>query len=132
MVALTAPLSPDEHPHLYARHVQGCVHGPDVLRMLRYLRRKEGRPLIIIWDRLQAHRAREVSNYVRAHRRDFRLEWLPPYAPDLNPEEQCNAVVKKAMANATPDSIATMRAMARTSFRHLQRRPEYPRLRAFY
>src|SRR5262249_50082379 len=37
LVALTAPLSHEEQPHLYARHVEGTIHGREVVEMLRYL-----------------------------------------------------------------------------------------------
>jgi transposase len=53
---------------------------------------------------------------------DFHLEFLPPYAPELNPEEQCNAVVKKALLNALTGSTDELRRMARREFRRLQRR----------
>ena len=130
LVALTAPLLPDEQPHLYSRHIEGSVHSREVVQMLRYLHQKVGRPLTIVLDRLNAHRSREVLNFVARHAEDFRLEFLPPYAPDLNPEEQCNAVVKKVMLNATPSSIQEMRRLTRRAFRQLQHRPET--LRAFF
>lgn len=100
------------------------------MEALRYFRKKIGQPLIIVWDRLQAHRSREVSRLVAEHPDDYRIEWLPPYAPDLNPEEQCNSVVKNEMRNTLPESASDMRQNARRSFGRLQRRPEV--LRAFF
>ena len=58
---------------------------------------------------------------VTAHPRDYRLEWLPPYAPDLNPEELCNGAVKRATRNAAPESVDALHALARTAFRRLGR-----------
>jgi transposase len=71
-----------------------------------------------------AHRAKAVMAFLAAHPRDFAVVWLPSYAPELNPEEQCNAVVKRALANALPDTLAELQALARREFRRLQRRPE--------
>jgi hypothetical protein len=54
----------------------------------------------------------------------FAVAYLSAYAPGLNPEEQCNAFVKRAMENALPDSVADLHRVARREFARLQRRPE--------
>jgi transposase len=107
---------------LLARHIHGYVKGPDVVRVLRAFQRQLGKKLTILWDRLQAHRSKEVAAYLRTHARDIRIEWLPPYAPDLNAEEQCNAVVKAEMRNNLPENAEDLRRMARRSFDRLRRR----------
>ncbi len=62
--------------------------------------------------------------FLAAHAADFVVAPLPAYAPEINPEEQCNAVVKRAMVNALANSVEELRAMARRQFRRLQYRPE--------
>ena len=52
------------------------------------------------------------------------MEWLPGYAPELNPEEPCNNAVKLAMLNAVPESIDALRALARVNFARLSRKPQ--------
>lgn len=47
---------------------------------------------------------------------------MPPYAPDLNPEELCNGAVKGDLLNARPDSVAHLRQEARRGFIRLGRR----------
>jgi transposase len=115
---------------LYARHFQGYVRGPQVAATLRYLHRKVRRPLVVVWDGLNAHRSAEVLRLTKEHPGLFFLEPLPPYAPDLNPEESCNSVVKSLLRNATPDDVEELRRMARAGFRRLQHRPDT--LRAFF
>jgi transposase len=122
IVCLVAPL--DGPPRLDARHFRGSIHGEQVLVALRHFRRRMGRPLVVVWDRLSAHRATVVQAFVAAHPADYRLEWLPPYAPDLNPEELCNGAVKRATLNALPGSVAELHQSARRSFRRLAQRPE--------
>lgn len=54
----------------------------------------------------------------------MRLPWsLPPYAPELNPEEQANAIIKRRMANALPASIDELHCWACRGIRYLQRHP---------
>lgn len=130
LVALSAPLRRAEKARLLARHVVGSVHGPDVVRFLRYVHRQLQRPVWVVWDRLQAHRSEEVNRFLARHPADFHVEFLPAYAPQLNPEEQANASVKKALLNALPGSIDELRRMARREFRRLQHRPMT--LRAYF
>jgi transposase len=78
----------------------------------------------VVWDRLNAHRGRRTAAFLAAHPRDFAAAYLPAYAPELNPEEPCNAYVKRAMENALPGSVADLHRLARREFRRLQHRPD--------
>lgn len=73
----------------------GCYHllQPDVsidetlvVAVLRQMRRHFRRPLIVLWDRLQAHRSAYLREYL-AKTSDVHVEYFPPYAPELNPVE---------------------------------------------
>jgi transposase len=125
---LVAPLE-GEKARLYARHYSGSIHADEVVDALRYFRRKVGRRLVIVWDRLQAHRSRRVADFVRTHSADFRLEWLPPYAPDLNPEEGCNSMVKSDTRNLPGASEDALYFAVRASFRRVGKQAKA--LRAF-
>lgn len=109
---------------LYARHFRGSVSSPAIIQALRHFRRKLGRPLLVVWDRLNAHRAHRTTAFLAAHRRDFAVAYLPAYAPELNPEEPCNACVKRAMESALPRDTAELHRLARREFRRLQHRPK--------
>jgi transposase len=121
IAALRAPLAGPAR--VYARHFRGSIHGEQVLLALRHFRRRVGRPLVVVWDRLNAHRAKVVQAFVAAHPADYRLEWLPPYAPELNPEELCNGAVKRALLNAAPASVDALHHLARRAFRRLDHHP---------
>jgi transposase len=118
-VALQAPL--DGPARLYARHFRGSMHGEQVIAALRYFRRQIGRPLLVIWDRLQAHRARPVQDFQAARPADYHVEWLPFYAPELNPKELCTGWVKRDLQNAVPASVDELHHFACRSFRRLGR-----------
>ena len=90
---------------------------------LRHFQRHIPGPLIIIWDRLNAHRATAVKEYIAAYP-ELEVEWLPPYAPDLNPEGGCHGNVKQHLRNATPRSISELRAQVDRGFARLCRRPD--------
>jgi len=103
------------------------IRWPQVLGFVRGLLRQLPGPAILIWDRLNAHRSarRRLEPTGRLH-----PEFLPPYAPELNPVENLWSYLKmNPMANLP---IAELRALHATAHRHarsLQRREGL--LRAF-
>jgi transposase len=126
-VSSVVAITPDGR--LLARHFRTSVSSDTVILALRYFRRQIGTPLLVIWDRLHAHRSRATSAFIAAHPQDYAVAYyavayLPAYAPELNPEEQCNACVKRAMENALPGSVADLHRLARREFGRLQRQPE--------
>ena len=54
---------------------------------MQHLQRHIGGKLTIIWDGLPAHRSRVVREFVTSQGPRLQLEWLPAYAPELNPIE---------------------------------------------
>lgn len=62
---------------------------------------------IIVMDNLAAHKVAGIAETIQT--RGARLEFLPPYSPDLNPIEQCWAKIKTALRQA---KARTRRALA--------------------
>jgi transposase len=88
---------------------RGNIRGTDVVHVLRQLRRLVRRPLVLIWDRSSVHRAMVVRRFLARHARTLRVEWLPAYAPELNPVEQVWNHTKYArLPNVTPDNLETL------------------------
>jgi hypothetical protein len=84
VVTLTAPLD-GAPPRLLARHFLGTIHADEVIIALRYFRARLGQPLVIVWDRLSAHRARPLKEFLARHPSDYRVEWLPGYGEEKSP-----------------------------------------------
>lgn len=58
------------------------------VRFLKHLLTQLDRKLIVIWDGSPIHRSKEVKAYLAdGATKHIHLERLPPYAPDLNPDE---------------------------------------------
>lgn len=58
----------------------------ELIHFLRHVRQQLGGPMIAIWDRLAAHRSMAMQKFIQS-RADIWTEYLPPYAPELNPVE---------------------------------------------
>ena len=85
MVALS--LSPcHRHIGLYHHLQRGNIHGPDATAFLRTLHHHLQRKLVLVVDRYSVHRS-AIRTLREARTRWLRVEWLPPYAPDLDPVE---------------------------------------------
>ena len=74
-----------------------------------------GRRVILVWDHLPAHRSKVMKRFLFEQRDWLQIEWLPGYAPDLNPAEGVwNNIKGREMANFCPDYMDE----AVTAFRH--------------
>lgn len=94
------------HVNLYlAYYPRRAVNRLDVIVFLQGLMRHTFRPIILIADRGNIHRAREVKAFIAKNRR-LTLEHLPSYAPELNPMEGVWSNLKAAkLANFCPDTL---------------------------
>ena len=79
-------------------------------------------PVILIWDRLNAHRSALVRRFFERHPR-FHVELLPAYAPELNPVETVWSYLKlNPLANFAPSNVRQLANIATRHTRRLQRR----------
>lgn len=77
----------------------------DVVLFLRELHRQLQQPLIVVLDRFNVHR-KAIRLLQEKHTRWLSVEWLPAYAPDLNPVEAMWSCTKHGdLANFIPDDL---------------------------
>ena len=73
---------------LYMMEQERSFKSQDVVRFLRHLLGQIPGKLLVIWDGSPIHRGRVVKDFLSSGAsRRLKLEQLPGYAPDLNPEE---------------------------------------------
>ncbi len=68
--------------------------------MCRFLDRLAGhfdRKVHLVVDGHSAHRSKKVRDWLVAHPDDVELHFLPPYSPELNPDELVNADLKHSL-----------------------------------
>jgi transposase len=94
---------------------QGNIDVPAVLRFVRRQVARHGR-IILVLDRWNVHRS-AVTCLQRDLGRRVCVEWLPAYAPDLNPAEQIwNHAKYSDLANFAPDDIVHLARRVGLSF----------------
>ena len=104
------------------------VTAEEVETFLRQVQRSLGQKLIVVMDRWAAHR--KAAKALFGDKR-FWIEWLPPYAPDLNPVDNLWGHTKHDdLANLIPDDLPDLERELEGSFDQTRGRPEL--LRSFF
>jgi putative transposase len=87
---------------------------------LDQLRRLMKGPIVVVWDRLSAHKSKVVKTFLIKHPR-IKVELLPPYAPELNPIEYAWGYLKmNPLANRAFRDTMTLAKEAYKASRHIQ------------
>jgi transposase len=102
------------HPH-NLRHADVCHFFRHLLRHLRG-------PVIALLDNAAIHKGEPIRALCRRYPR-LHLEYLPPYTPELNPDEAVWADAKTRLANGRPDDLATLSRRLYATLRALKQSP---------
>lgn len=115
---------------LYFRlHPNNNISSVEVLYFIKQLLQQLKHPIVLIWDRLLAHRANKVKNFIDNTSR-LHVFFLPPYAPELNPVENVWSYLKmNPLVNMALDDLALLAEQTRHHARSIQRKQTL--LRAF-
>ena len=110
--------------NFYFRLYPDAIGGPEVVDFLQALVRHIRRPLLIVWDRLPAHRSTLVREFLAYSEGYIESAYLPPYAPELNPVEYIWAYWKQhELPNVCPKDYWELDERARKTLRRMRRRP---------
>jgi transposase len=108
--------------------VRGGVGAGVFITFLKRLVHGQSRPIYLIVDGHPSHRAKKVKSYVESLQGKLRLFFLPPYSPELNPDELVWNDVKNNGVSRTlvhgPENL--LRAVV-SRLRYLQKTPEHVR-----
>ncbi len=103
---------------LYFEVLDHNLHTEDAEAFVHQLRRQLGRKLLLVWDRLNVHRSAAKS----FDEESIVVEWLPPYAPDINPVEDVWNYSKRAhLANYLPKDVLDLNCAVAVSLGLLKR-----------
>jgi transposase len=98
-------LSPkSKRPGLYFQYHMENIGNEQVADFLRHLLRHLRGQVIVIWDNGRIHKGEPIRKVCRLFGR-LHLEALPPYAPELNPDEGVWNQAKQTLANGRPEDL---------------------------
>ncbi len=106
------------------------IGGPELERFIAELLEHLPHGLILVWDRSPVPRS-ATGRLLRRFGGRLRIEWLPAYAPQLNPDEQVWTQAKyRDLANFLPEDVADLATAVAHSLRRTGTRQ--PLLRSFF
>lgn len=110
--------------NFYFRLYPGAIKSPQVVDFLNALVRAIRLPLLLVRDRLPAHRSRMVRDDIASLEGWIHQEFLPPYAPELNPVEYIWGHWKQhELPNLCPQDYWQLSQAARRTLGRMRRRP---------
>ena len=109
---------------------EGSVTAKVFREFLRRLMRGAAQPIILVVDGHPIHKAKLVKDYVALQEGKLKLVLLPPYSPQLNPDEQVWGYIKPRVAKQIPENKLELKTFVIAALRHLQKLPEL--LKSFF
>lgn len=110
--------------NFYFRLFPGAIRSPQVVQFLGHLLRHLRGKLLVIWDGLPSHRSGRVKAFVVGQQDRLLLEFLPAYAPELNPVEYLWGHWKHhELPNFCPKNFGELSDHGRRALRRMRRRP---------
>ena len=111
--------------------VEGRMNAGKFIEFLKRLLHNAKRPVFLIVDGHPSHRARKVFEFVRKTKGKLRLFFLPPYSPELNPDELVwNHLKNHGVGKRVVRSREELKRVVIGHMRFLQKTPDL--IRAFF
>lgn len=96
------------------------------IEFLEQIRKQhKNRKVIVVEDQARPHIAGKVGKYVEKHKKSFALYYLPPYSPELNPDENVWEYLKeKGLKTHQAQSVKELKGLVNRRMKSMQKRPE--------
>lgn len=87
----------------------------------------EPKKIFMIVDNLRVHKSKLVNDWVEAHKERIELFFLPPYAPELNPDEYVNRSVKTEIRSRAPTKTTELKKRVQRFMQKMSRKATFIR-----
>ena len=114
------------------RLFEGSLKKQLLIAFLENLVKGSDRMIYVIMDNLPVHKGKEVSAWAEKNADKIVLFYLPPYAPDLNPDEYLNNDLKQNVhrVSGLPHTKEELKSNVLRYMRHIQKSPA--KVRAYF
>lgn len=103
---------------------KGRVGAQTFKEFLKRLFHNAQKPIFLIVDGHPAHKAKMVAKYVESVKERLRLFFLPPYSPELNPDELVwNNLKNQAVGRKIIETKAQLTRIVLSHMKKIQRSP---------
>lgn len=109
---------------VYWKLYEGSINSGKFLEFARHLIRNKRHKVFLILDNASPHRSLILKEWAAKNSGKIELNYLPPYSPDLNPDEHTNADVKQGVGARRPKKTKEeLAAATEAHMRMLKRTP---------
>lgn len=95
-----------------------------LITFLQRLIRETGRKIYVIMDNLRVHHSMKFNEWLKVNEDKISVHYLPPYSPELNPDEYLNGNLKKSVhSGISPRTKAEIKKKTRRFMQSQQKAP---------
>ena len=103
---------------------QDTMNQQRLIRFLERLVRSSERKVFLILDNLKVHHGKLVAAWLEKRKDKIEVFFLPPYAPEYNPDEYLNHALKRSVhSGQLPYTSVDISHKIRSFMRNLQHHP---------
>ena len=107
------------------------MNADKLIDFMRRLVHDSPRKVFLILDNLKVHHSKKVMYWLEKHKDEIRVFYLPPYAPEYNPDELLNSDLKRSISKRrSPRSVEELTHNVRSHLKRVQLRPA--KVRSFF
>lgn len=101
---------------------EGSMNQQHLILFMRNMLRTSKQKVFLILDNLKVHHGKMIAEWVSKHQDKIELFFLPPYAPESNPDEYLNHALKLSVhSGELPEDRLDIRHKTNSFMRSLQR-----------
>ena len=107
------------------------MNSDKLIDFMRRLVKDSKRKVFLILDNLRAHHSKKVKAWLEKHKAEIEVFYLPPYAPEYNPDELLNSDLKRGISKKSmPMSEKELERNVRSHMKSVQLNPN--KIKAFF
>lgn len=107
------------------------MNADKLIDFMRRLVKDSKRKVFLILDNLRVHHSIKVRVWLEKHKAEIEVFYLPPYAPEYNPDELLNRDLKRGISKKSmPRSEKELERNIRSHMKAVQLRPD--KIKAFF
>lgn len=101
------------------------MNSDKLIDFMRRLVHDSSKKVFLVLDNLRVHHSKKVTEWLEKHKDDIEVFYLPPYAPEYNPDELLNSDLKRGIGKRpSPRSAEELEHNVRSHLKSVQLRPE--------
>lgn len=100
------------------------MNSQTLIRFMKRLIKDSGQKIFLILDNLRVHHSHMVKDWLKDHKTEIEVFFLPSYSPELNPDEYLNCDLKIGVHSKVP--ARTKEQLTKKTLSHLRKLQKMP------